>query len=128
MPAEEPKSASAVERLIERFALTPHPDVGFFREVYRSPPTLRLPLVPTGVEAARAGSSLIYYLDRGEPVAIVPAGVWQAARPAAGAAFAFVGCTVAPGFDFADFEMPPRAELTARYPQHAAVIRSLTRA
>jgi uncharacterized protein len=34
---------------------------------------------------------------------------------------------VAPGFDFADFEMANRAELAARYPQHRAIIQRLTR-
>src|SRR5690606_30552146 len=43
-------------------------------------------------------------LERGEPTAVVPAGVWQGARPAGDAEWAFGGCTVAPGFDFADFE------------------------
>ncbi len=38
------------------------------------------------------------------PQAVVPAGAWQAARPR-GARFALGGCTVAPGFDFADFEL-----------------------
>jgi uncharacterized protein len=33
----------------------------------------------------------------------VPAGCWQAARPLG--AYALVGCTVGPGFDFADFAM-----------------------
>jgi predicted cupin superfamily sugar epimerase len=39
------------------------------------------------------------------PQAVVPAGAWQMARPLG--AFALVGCTVAPGFDFAGFEMAP---------------------
>jgi predicted cupin superfamily sugar epimerase len=38
------------------------------------------------------------------PQAVVPAGAWQAARPL-GARFVLCGCTVAPGFDFADFEL-----------------------
>jgi len=41
--------------------------------------------------------------------------------------YALVGCTVAPGFDFADFEMPARHELVQRYPQHKAIIEELTR-
>ncbi len=41
--------------------------------------------------------------------------------------YALVGCTVAPGFEFADFEMAKQEELTARYPQHVEVIRRLTR-
>ena len=35
----------------------------------------------------------------------VPGGCWFGATPAEGSDFALVGCTVAPGFDFADFEM-----------------------
>jgi predicted cupin superfamily sugar epimerase len=37
-----------------------------------------------------------------EPVGIVAAGVWQAARSLG--AFSLVGCTVGPGFDFVDFK------------------------
>src|SRR5690606_192769 len=35
---------------------------------------------------------------------VVPAGCWFAAEPAAVKSYSFVGCTVAPGFDFSDFE------------------------
>ena len=71
-------------------------------------------------------------LERGErPQAVVPVGVLQAARVAgeAGSAedFALVGCTVAPGFDFSDFEMPDRASLLVGLPEHRALIESLTR-
>jgi predicted cupin superfamily sugar epimerase len=38
-----------------------------------------------------------------------------------------VGCTVAPGFDFADFELAAREPLMAQYPEHAELIRQLTR-
>jgi predicted cupin superfamily sugar epimerase len=38
-----------------------------------------------------------------------------------------VGCTVAPGFDFLDFEIARRADLLAQHPQHADVIETLTR-
>ena len=41
--------------------------------------------------------------------------------------YALVGCTVAPGFDLADFEMAERVGLTAQYPQHRALIDKLTR-
>lgn len=41
--------------------------------------------------------------------------------------YALVGCTVAPGFDFADFRLPTRAALLAEYPQHAAIVTRLTR-
>lgn len=65
-------------------------------------------------------------VDGFRPQAVIPAGQWQAARPA-GDAWSLCGCTVAPGFDFADFEMPDRAELLARFAGHAAIIASLTR-
>jgi predicted cupin superfamily sugar epimerase len=42
--------------------------------------------------------------------------------------FALLGCTVAPGFDFADFEMPSRAALTGEFPNERAIIHELTRA
>lgn len=44
-----------------------------------------------------------------QPVHTVPAMWWQAARPLGD--FAFVGCTVAPGFDFADFTFAREGEL-----------------
>jgi predicted cupin superfamily sugar epimerase len=60
------------------------------------------------------------------PQLIVPAGVWQAAVPV-GFAYALCGCTVSPGFDFADFEMPSRALLLRRFPDLGDVIAALTR-
>jgi predicted cupin superfamily sugar epimerase len=58
---------------------------------------------------------------------VVPANCWFASEPAPGTDFAFTGCTVAPGFDFADFELATAATLCAVYPQHAAVINRLCR-
>jgi len=80
---------------------------------------------------AVAGSHEIVSLGRdiagGQlPQHVVPAGVWQAAMPR-GERFALCGCTVAPGFEFNDFEMPGRAELLARFPHHADVVTRLTR-
>jgi predicted cupin superfamily sugar epimerase len=60
------------------------------------------------------------------PQHVVPAGVWQAAVPR-GERYTLCGCTVAPGFDFADFEMPSQDDLLARLPEHAAIVRRLTR-
>jgi predicted cupin superfamily sugar epimerase len=62
---------------------------------------------------------------------VVPAGAWFGAVPAEGGRFApvgftLVGCTVAPGFDFADFELADRAALSAEYPAHQDWIRRLT--
>ena len=66
-------------------------------------------------------------LQHGErPQWVVHAGTLQAAR-VIGEGFALCGCTVAPGFDFADFSMPSRSELTERYPALADLIESFTR-
>src|SRR5262249_8421528 len=66
-------------------------------------------------------------IARGEvPQHVVPAGVWQAAAPH-GELHTLCGCTVAPGFDFRDFEMPPRETLLAQVPMCADIIRSMTR-
>ncbi len=80
-------------------------------------------------------------LDAGMlPQVVVPAGVWQGARlassawpgarPAPGgedaASFALLGTTVAPGFEFEDFELGTRDDLMAAYPGYAEPIRALT--
>lgn len=56
----------------------------------------------------------------------VKAGAWFGAFPAPGTDFALVGCAVAPGFDFADFELASRSALSRRYPRHASLIARLT--
>lgn len=47
---------------------------------------------------------------------VVPAGRWFGAKPAQGTQWSFVGCTVAPGFDFADFELADRNQFLKQYP------------
>lgn len=59
--------------------------------------------------------------------AVVRAGSWFASHVADWKSFAVVGCTVAPGFDFDDFEMAKRAELQRKYPQYKTLIARLTR-
>ena len=58
---------------------------------------------------------------------IVKAGCWFASKVKDGKSFALVGCTVAPGFDFEDFELAEREELARSYPQHRELIERLTR-
>lgn len=57
---------------------------------------------------------------------VVPANCWFASRPAQGSAFCFTGCTVAPGFDFADFELADAIYLSALYPRHEKIIKELS--
>jgi len=75
--------------------------------------------------AVKLGSAL----GQGErPQHVVKRGELQAARVSAGPhGFALCGCTVAPGFDFADFRMPPRAELLEKLPQYRELVMALTR-
>ncbi len=66
-------------------------------------------------------------LENGEvPQYVVKAGDWFAAEIPKDNSFAFVGCTVAPGFDFKDFVMPNRDELIAEFPNHKEIITQLT--
>lgn len=58
---------------------------------------------------------------------VVPANCWFASRPAKESKYCFVGCTVAPGFDFADFELADHTALSSEYPEHRDLIRELCR-
>ena len=64
------------------------------------------------------------------PQFTVPAGVWMGGRPVKSTpeAYAFFGCTMAPGFDYGDFEAAYRDELQGNYPQWRELIGQLTRA
>lgn len=57
----------------------------------------------------------------------VRAGAWFAAAPAPDSSYSLIGCTVAPGFEFVDFEMASRSTLLTAYPDAAEVIRAHTR-
>lgn len=160
--------------VISRLNLLPHPEGGWYKEMYRSTDTIELAGLPDRFPAARSAATGIYFLltsenfsafhriksdegwhfYAGEGLRIydlspggeltvhklgtdisagevfqswVPAGHWFGSRVEKEGAWALAGCTVAPGFDFADFEMARRAELLETYPQHAMIIEELTR-
>lgn len=75
---------------------------------YRGDPLELLTYDPASRRLVRTELS---HREEGTPTAVVTAGVWQAARPLG--AFALVGCTMAPGFEFQDFR------LVASIPEHA---------
>jgi predicted cupin superfamily sugar epimerase len=93
----------------------------------------------------RLASDEIWHHYRGSPVAIeiiepeggyrqeliggsdrrqaaVGAGAWFAAHLADLNGYAFLGCDVGPGFEYKDFEIGSRKELTAKFPQHRVLI------
>lgn len=67
-------------------------------------------------------------LPRGlQPQVVVPGGVWQGCRLRKGGRLALMGCTMAPGFDVADFELGERAALISAYASARDEIVGLTR-
>ena len=58
---------------------------------------------------------------------VVPAGTWFGATVEAADGYGLAGCTTAPAFDFADFELADRDALTEAIPQHQHLIERLTR-
>jgi hypothetical protein len=152
-------AAGRARELVEALGLVPHPEGGYYREVYRSPRLVRADDAPD----PRAALTTIYFLlpagahsrwhrvesdevwhhyegaalellwvdeamaslrierlgpvgDGARPVFTVPARCWQAARTTGD--YTLVGCTVGPGFEFADFAL-----LDGR-PSEAAALRA----
>lgn len=67
-------------------------------------------------------------LKAGQQVQLaVPAGIWQGTRLIGDGQVALLGCTVTPGFDFADYRSAPYEHLAAKWPEEAERIRALTR-
>ncbi|HSN88163.1 MAG TPA: cupin domain-containing protein [Thermoanaerobaculia bacterium] len=135
-PGDPKAGAQTAEEVIRLLGLAPHPEGGFFRETFRDAASTSIyfllrrgdvsvwhrlldrpevwhhyagaPLELTvwedgrGAVTSRLGSGLA----AGErPQAVVAAGAWQTARSLGD--WTLVGCTVAPAFDFAVFEMAP---------------------
>jgi len=162
------------ESIIQHLHLQPHPEGGFYKEVYRSSDMIDATCPAPVFDGSRPYATAIYYLlqegdfsafhriksdeiwhfyaggrlllhlldkegihqcltlgnslsDQTQFQIVMPAGVWFAAEPAPDTAFTLAGCTVAPGFDFRDFEMADKEELALRYPQHQELIQRLCR-
>jgi uncharacterized protein len=142
------------QALIDQLGLQPHPEGGFFREIYRSAGRVQpqddrgprsalttiyfLLAAPTFSRWHRVASDEVWHLYEGGPlelrmsdpqleqvdvvrldqasattgpVAVVPAGHWQAARSLGD--YALIGATVGPGFEFADFEFLSDSQVLA---------------
>lgn len=137
-------SRARIEALIGRLQLAPHPEGGWYREIFRSaaavhpqdgrgdrPALTTIFFLLAGGEISRwhrVTSDEVWHLYEGGPLELtvappaadridrivlapaleadgpmhtVPASWWQTARPLGD--YALMGCTVGPGFDFADF-------------------------
>lgn len=91
---------------------------------YLGDPVTMLQLGPDGGRLLTLGPDIA----AGQQVqTVVPRGMWQGSRLQDGGAWALLGTTMAPGFDFQDFEAGGRAELGAEYPAFAGIIAQLTR-
>jgi len=159
--------------LIELFQLKPHPEGGYYSEVYRSDEMVPKTALPKRYGGDRAFGTAIYFLltqgsrsrlhrlrsDElwhfylGDPVWVftidskgnvdqvtlgqdvfaghrlfckVERGLYFGAIPKSGSEFSLVGCTVAPGFAFADFELADRHKLLAQFPHARSLIEQLT--
>jgi predicted cupin superfamily sugar epimerase len=159
---------------VAKLGLAPHPEGGFFREIYRSDEVIPPAALPARFPGPRPFATSIYYLLRGDQIsafhrlrsdeiwnfyygsplvlaiirsplnvaeirlgadfsagevrqAVVPAGVWFGAFVLDPGSFSLAGCTLAPGFDFADFELGRREVLLDLFPGHRSIILKLTR-
>jgi len=66
-------------------------------------------------------------IDRNESMQLViERGHWFCAEVSNKNSFALFGCTVAPGFDFSDFELGDRKKLSRLYPQHKELVKKFT--
>ena len=92
---------------------------------YLGDPVDLLQLYPDGTgKVTVLGSNLAAGM---RPQAVVPGNAWQGMRLLRGGKYALLGATVAPGFDFKDFELGDRQELVEEYPQFAQIISHLTK-
>lgn len=92
---------------------------------YAGAPLLVHVLNPDGsLSTLRLGNAMTH--DEVVFQAVVAAGLWFAAECADPAGFALVGCTVAPGFEYSEFELADGEALLADWPQHQELIRKLS--
>lgn len=160
--------STEVQYWMNQLNLLPHPEGGFYREIYRSVDVLNFP----DFHGDRNVSTAIYYLltegsfsafhrirsdecwhfyagdplsihifhpdglfetkvignhvnNNLQPFAFVPKNAWFAAK--SNGVYSLVGCTVAPGFCFEDFEMAKADNLILQYPHYQKIIKEFTR-
>ncbi|MDP2387579.1 MAG: cupin domain-containing protein [Bacteroidota bacterium] len=71
--------------------------------------------------------NLTSHIEGGAFKCVIQSGSWFGSRCEVSGGFSLVGCTVAPGFDFEDFELVTLNVLTSEFPQYIELIKELTR-
>lgn len=162
------------EEIIKRIELIPHPEGGYYREIYRSEEKIDIIHLPERFNGERSFSTSIYYmlvkeqisvfhklksdeiwhfyygsplfihlldtksgykklklgnnlLDGETPQFIIPKETFFAAEVVDKKSFALIGCTVSPGFEFADFEFGIADQLLKQFPQQKELIIRLSK-
>lgn len=160
------------KEIIKKLDMTPHPEGGYYKEIYRTDKIANLIIDTKPVNRSFATS--IYFLLEGEqfssfhklrsdelwyyhagsaarvhiiepdgnysfkdvgfdlendvePQIIIKANCWFASEVLDKNSYSLVGCMVAPGFDFADFELAERKQLVELFPDHKEIITKFTR-
>ncbi len=160
--------------IIETLKLLPHPEGGYFREVYRSNEFIDKESLPARYGSKRFFSTSIYYLligsqvsyfhklksdevwhfyngspliihclneaagytqvklgsnisDKIFPQHLIEKGTWFAAEICDKNSYSLVGCTVAPGFEFDDFEQAKRRNLIEKFPLYGELVVNFTK-
>lgn len=142
--------------VIQNLQLIPHPEGGFFREIFRTDAITTIYFLLQNDYFSgfhRLQSHEVWYFHQGEPVniyviekdgnlkvhslsslpgstfqVIIEPGKWFAAAIASQKGYSLVGCAVAPAFTFDRFEMAKKEELLMQYPQHKELIERFCRA
>lgn len=164
--------APTIETLIEHYELQPHPEGGYYKELYKAEGLIPQRALSNSFQGDRSYSTGIFYLlpkgskssfhkipsdemwhfylggplniveiteegdiketRLGQEISngcvlnyVVPGNTWFGAYPAEGTEYALVGCTVAPGFDFADFEMGEENKLVSEFPKAQDMVEKL---
>jgi predicted cupin superfamily sugar epimerase len=162
-------SPIAQQKLIKELQLKPHPEGGWYAEVFRDSRLIQAKSSTGAEKSYSAGTGIYFLLDgttfsafhrigaaegwhfyagtgitiycihasgeletillgpNGPFQAWIPANTWFASKVEQSDGFALCGCTVAPGFEFSEFELAKSAKLLEQFPQHRSYITALCR-
>ncbi|MEJ2193969.1 MAG: cupin domain-containing protein [Ignavibacteriaceae bacterium] len=158
---------------IKKLQLKPHPEGGYYKELYRAGELILPDHLPKRFKSSRTFSTSIYFLLEGKQISTfhrlkadelwhfydgstliiciidesgelrklklgsnvedgemfqvqIKNNNWFGAELLDKSSYALIGCTVSPGFEFEDFELGDKIELSKKYPEHKNIILKLT--